>query len=1018
MSGQDGNRGYLIQTVIALLESLDRSDWGQLTIEPTYGSDKIDILWSGASATRVCQVKSSINQINQPAVKKWAAELEAQSTADELTLILVGPCSSAVARMGSHGKVAIPCPRSPNFEEMLGFTAHLLDRFLVREKIHAQSPSHREIMVHALVTKLSIFASDGSPIERHKFVELLKIWVKDIAAPTNLSWELVDFSHQRGIENAIAGKRLGPADVDQCPEFPICKQVVIELKRSHWYSIVGKPGCGKSITAWQAAKKFHDVGYSVWRPHYNAEADELLKSPPKSSLSLLVIDDAQQFGSGFVERLSEYSCETLKVIFTSTLADIVTPNPSCISPKSGIDKLKTSMLERRAEILPIVQRFDNSVSDKYLHISFERRIDECASEETPWEFFWVLRGGWRTARTEYEGLQQVPNANALLTMIALRQISSCDAGVSRNKLLHISGELGLTVDETDGAISYLDRLELVLILDGIFRTKHISYAYRIVEESLRNENRITWPRTFDILIATILDGNTSLKGVYWLLCAINLTDAIRFGDQEKLQPVLEPLMSRCRDEWPQSEWAIGCTLRLSELLELSIVEMLADEELLLNLFTTNTGKIFGFSSHIANKLIFDSDKEGRPETTDSAKSIFEKIDLARLVELANSITLDDFYSFGDLLDRLAFYRPSWLETFLSKFDWPRMLKIILNADASHAYAVEKLVGSVSLLSSIECGSLNLQYIADIVPFVVRAISTDPINIIASMDNLFWDYLGLAPRSFRGGADPNEEQIQIAQNIVAQLDPADFALSMKHIISRDMESLARSLSVICEVDPKFISRVASLVPEEDFHITARSDWRTQSSELTHLLGLFCIGEEQQPARNWVSRNEQVIEGPLEPTLAGVAPQVAVNFFKAGRGVNLIERDRQRWNVTVWAISKISDVDKDVCIKIITDQLDELENALYDLTLDSPRYIFLFFRLMHEISSELFARFVRNLKNIDDPRAIKTIDQVVKSQLRERANYEKLARLACQMGGDVGALGKNLLMRLEEASTVTR
>jgi hypothetical protein len=283
LSGQDGNRGYLVQTVIALLESLDRSDWGQLTIEPTYGSDKIDILWSGASATRACQVKSSINQINQPAVKKWAAELEAQSTADELTLILVGPCSSSVARMGSHGKVAIPCPRSPNFEEMLGFTAHLLDRFLVREKIHAQSPSHRELMVYALVTKLSIFASDGSPIERHKFVELLKTWVKDIAAPTNLSWELVDFSHQRGIENAIAGKRLGPADVNQCPEFPICKQVVIELKRSHWYSIVGKRGCGKSITAWQAAKKFHNVGYSVWRPHYNAEADELLKSLPKSS---------------------------------------------------------------------------------------------------------------------------------------------------------------------------------------------------------------------------------------------------------------------------------------------------------------------------------------------------------------------------------------------------------------------------------------------------------------------------------------------------------------------------------------------------------------------------------------------------------------------------------------------------------------------------------------------------------------------------------------------------------------
>lgn len=737
----------------------------------------------------------------------------------------------------------------------------------------------------------------------------------------------------------------------------------------------------------------------------------MLKSLPKALFSLLVIDDAQHFEVDFFERLFEFSCETLKVISTSTLADIVTPNPSYISPKSGIDKLKTSMLERRDEILPIVQRFDDSVSDSYLKISFEWRVDDCARQKTPWEFFWVLRGGWQKARDEYERLKQRPNANTLLTTIALQQISSCDAGVTRDKLFHISSELGLTVGKTDRAISDLHRLELILILDGIFRTKHISYAYRIIEESLRNENYVTWPRTFDIFITTILDRNTSLKGAYWLLCAINLTDATRFSSQEKLRSDLEPLMNRCRDAWPQNEWAVGCVLRLSELLDISIMEMLADEELLLELFTASTGKISKFGSHIANKLISDSDKEGRPETANLAKSIFEKVDLARLLEIANSLKLDDFYSFGSLLDRLAFYKPSWLAEFLSQFDWSRALNIILNADPSHAYAVEELVGSVSLLSSIERGSLNLQYIADIVPFVVRTISTDPINTIASMDNLFWDYLGLAPSSFRGHRDPNEEQIQIAQSIVSQLTPEDFAVAMKSIISRDMVSLAHSLSVIHEVEPEFISRVALLVPEKDFHIAARFDWRTQSSELLHLLGIFCIGKEHQPARNWVSHNEQVIEGPLKPMIAGIAPQIAINFFEAGRGVALTEKHQQRWDITVWAMSAIADLDKDVCIKIITDQLDELENALYDLTLGSPRYIFLFFRLMYKVSSELFSHFVNKL-SIEDPRATKTINQLVKTQPKERANYEKLARLACQVGGDVGALGESLLIHLKE------
>jgi hypothetical protein len=779
---------------------------------------------------------------------------------------------------------------------------------------------------------------------------------------------------------------------------------------------VGQPGCGKSITAWQAAKRFSDDGYSVWRPHYCATADELLKGIPPAPISLLVVDDAQQFGLAFVERLSEQSCEKLKIIFTSTLADVMTPDPACISPTSGVDALKTAMLARRDEILPIVQRFDDWVSDSYMDISFERRVENSARQKTPWEFFWVLRGGWRAARAEFESLKQVPNANALVTAIALRQISSCDAGISQERLTRIAGEMGLKVDETDKAISHLASLGLVLISDDILRTKHISYAYRIVEESLSNENCARWPDTICTFVATALDVNTSLEGVYWLLNAIGMANATRSGHREELRPILEPLMRRCRNEWHQSEWAVGCASSLFGLFEFSLEEMLAEEELLLQWFSTGTGRIARFSTGIANHLINGSDKEGRPETTGVVKSLFESVDSARLVELANAVTLDDFFSFGDLLSRLAFYRPSWAEAFLFKFDWPRVQNIILNADADHAYAVDKLVGSLSLLGSRDVGDYSLQYVEDIVPFVVRAIHEDPIRTIESMHDVFWRCLGFVPHFLRGGTGPNEEQHQLARRIVAELDPAAFATAMQNIISRDMESLARSLSIVHEVDAEFISRIAAVVPEKDFHDAASSDWRTQSKELRHLLGFFCIGADLQPARNWVTSNQGVIEGPLEPKLAGIAPQVALDFHKAGKQVSLTGRGQHRWDETVFAISAIAKVDKMVCLDIVTSQLPELEAKLYALTLDSPRYVVLFFRLIHELSSKMFTEFVGGL-DMDDPRAIKTIAQLVKSQPRERANYRKLARLACRIGGELGAIGRILLMRLRGESTTT-
>ena len=1012
LSGQDGNRGYLIQTVIALLESLNRSDWDRLTLEPTQGSDKIDISWYGATKTRACQVKSSINQINLPDATKWATELEGQSKADELTLILVGPCSSSVARMESHGKVVVPCPKNLDFDGLLGLAAHLLARFLEQENIIAHSPSHRELMVRAMITELSVLASGGAPIQRHVFIELLKKWVTAVQAPSDLMWELVDFSHQRGIENAIAGKRLGPADVDQCAEFPICAHVTAELNRSHWYSIVGQPGCGKSITAWQAAKKFHDRGYSIWRPRYGAEPNELLKGLPTAPHALLVVDDAQQFGSGFVERLSERSCESLKVIFTCTLADVVVANPSFISPKSGVDKLKTSLLERRAEILPIVQRFDDRVGDRYMDVSFERRVDDCARQKTPWEFFWVLRGGWRTARTEYESLKQVPNANALVTTIALKQISSCDAGVLREQLYDVAHEMGLKVSETDRAISHLASLGLILISDDIFRTKHISYAYRIVEESLHSTHYATWPSTIAAAIATALDRNTSLEGVYWLLDAVQMTDATRFGHRKNLRPILEPLMNRCRNEWHQSEWAVGCAACLFGLFEFSLEQMLAEKELLLHWLVAGTGRIARFGSGIANHLINGSRNQDRPETAEDAKSLFEQIDFERLAGLANRVTLEDFYSYGGLLNRLAFYRPSWSNAFLAKFEWPRVLRIILDAGADQAYAVDKLVGSLSLLSSRGADSYCLQYVTDIVPFIVRAISEDPVNTIQTMDDIFGICLGYCPRFLRS-VDPDEWQCAVARSIVSQLDPRDFANSMSCIISRDMETLARSLSVVREVDPEFIPKIAPLVSDNDFLAATRADWETQSDELLHLLRFFCVGPDFAPARNWVIRNENVIVGPMEPTLAGIAPLVAVSFHKAGKVVSLTGKSQHRWNETAWAISAIAEVDKSVCIEIVTGQLAVLEAELYALTLDPPRYVVLFFRLIHDLSSDLFMDFVGRL-DMSDPRAIKTIAQLVKSQPKERANYEKLARLARRVGGSIGAVGERFLTLVDEAS----
>ena len=76
--GAAGTRGYLVQVLVALLDSLMSDafgDWEFLTMELP-GHDKVDIHWEMKDrSTKVVQVKSSINPISKGDVEGWADQL-------------------------------------------------------------------------------------------------------------------------------------------------------------------------------------------------------------------------------------------------------------------------------------------------------------------------------------------------------------------------------------------------------------------------------------------------------------------------------------------------------------------------------------------------------------------------------------------------------------------------------------------------------------------------------------------------------------------------------------------------------------------------------------------------------------------------------------------------------------------------------------------------------------------------------------------------------------------------------
>ena len=68
--GQGAIRGFQVQTLIALLEALDKGrPWTDVTLEPNVDSEKVDVLWQSPGRTDAVQVKSSENPFGKADVE-------------------------------------------------------------------------------------------------------------------------------------------------------------------------------------------------------------------------------------------------------------------------------------------------------------------------------------------------------------------------------------------------------------------------------------------------------------------------------------------------------------------------------------------------------------------------------------------------------------------------------------------------------------------------------------------------------------------------------------------------------------------------------------------------------------------------------------------------------------------------------------------------------------------------------------------------------------------------------------
>ncbi|MEQ8712054.1 MAG: hypothetical protein RIC80_03505 [Cyclobacteriaceae bacterium] len=183
MSGNHSIRGYVVQTLMTILDSFtDNNQWLSVTLEPVDESEKVDILWEFKDGiSKVSQVKSTMNTFSYSNVLKWCSELENTSpSANSYELILIGHCQQKVLQNSTIGKVHIPNPKPLNIESLMEQASNRIDTYyekLGRPKLNA---SLRRILVNNLVTEFELSSIVGETLTRPDFDQRLITWVSQM----------------------------------------------------------------------------------------------------------------------------------------------------------------------------------------------------------------------------------------------------------------------------------------------------------------------------------------------------------------------------------------------------------------------------------------------------------------------------------------------------------------------------------------------------------------------------------------------------------------------------------------------------------------------------------------------------------------------------------------------------------------------------------------------------------------------------------------------------------------------
>lgn len=871
----------------------------------------------------------------------------------------------------------------------------------VIEEFYPEHADHLQQVIEALRALPSLEAKLASLVERFD-AKLLE--------PPNphgsVFWELLTFDGNRGLGPALMGYSLGPSDATACPRLTEVSTILTQLKIAYSARLIGEPGAGKSICSYQAAKEMAAEGFEVLRL-LDPQADNVaLEAALPGKRRLYLIDDAHLLKPHILSRIEDQAGPDRLVLSTHNALEHVSHRGAItLDAKRAVKTIAAALRADLPKTLEAVRLADDDVGERMMNADLGERLDNAESAaDRPWQFCFVLGGGWRRSKQAADSAHAA-TADLILAAVAMRQLASRDARAVPSEIVEVCERAGIDARMIDQGLEWLEKQRLIVGAADC-RTPHQRFASVVLNRVLEGQDKEGREKIATMIEGVLNDPRFPYAGLRVLIHELGFRSGDYSWKRLLRQKGVEAVVARC---WAAEDSDRGfAALALSDLWDFAEGGASAvvgpHVATLANWISNPSDGAHGFG-HILNALA-QQDRD----IAEKAVAAADPIAIATAYSNANP---DTAYGLADLLRSVAYVKVD---------DFNAKVRAALERDKLRELAKQEAFLEDAFIFSKFCASvvwwdenLALEMAELFVPTAQQVLARDPVE---GFHQLSQDFASTVLRVFdvlhvyTGKLKPTRRQWMIARRMCEKIDPKRVADHISTVRPRHFQSAGFFLHFLCQSAPRKYEAVLRQVDWEKLDLVIGDDWANMPHDTEVFLStLYSRPPTRHLVKQFISKRAgRIVHFP--PRLMLMVPEVGIEHLAKGGLLRLAQYDHLSWDFGGIALAIIADERPELVEQTVIPFVDTIAHRVtnYNRDFTGPAE-----GLVRVIIEHAPVAWREALAKLNLAVAENNLAECLKGDEDHRRTAAAVIESAITLDGPVGDMARHLRARFPKAST---